>query len=50
MALALKSTGLKIKKEIVEKGLKTLLNINNHAKLKPLGRKLNGNIKKMRVN
>ena len=51
MSLALESTGLKTKKEVVEEGLKTLIKIKNQAKLKSLRGKLNweGDISKMRV-
>ncbi len=50
MSLALESTGLKTKKEVVEEGLKTLIKIKNQAKLKSLRGKLNwdGDISKMR--
>lgn len=51
MSLALESTGLKTKKEVVEEGLKTLIKIKNQAKLKSLRGKLNweGDISKMRA-
>ncbi len=51
MDLALKSTGLKTKKEVVEEGLKTLISIRKQAKLKALRGKLkwDGDIEKMRV-
>jgi len=51
MSLALESTGLKTKKEVVEEGLKTLIKIKNQARLKSLRGKLNweGDISKMRV-
>jgi len=51
MNLALKSTGLKTKKEVVEEGLKTLISIKKQAKLKSLRGKLkwDGDIEKMRV-
>ncbi len=47
---ALKATGLKTKKEVVEEGLKTLIVIKEQAKLKALRGKLHweGNIEKMR--
>ncbi len=49
---ALKATGLKTKKEVVEEGLKTLIVIKEQAKLKALRGKLHwdSNIEKMRVN
>jgi len=51
MTLALKSTGMKTKKEVVEEGLKTLIKIKNQSKLKALRGKLQweGNIEKMRA-
>ncbi len=51
MNLALKLTGLKTKKEVVEKGLETLIIIKKEAKLKSLRGKLKweGDITKMRV-
>jgi len=51
MNLALKTTGLKTKKEVVEEGLKALINIRKQAKLKSLRGKLKweGDIEKMRV-
>lgn len=51
MALALESTGLKTKKEVVEEGLKTLIKIKNQSKLKSFRGKLHweGNIDKMRA-
>ncbi len=50
MDLALKLTGLKTKKEVVEEGLKTLISIRKQAKLKALRGKLqwDGDIEKMR--
>lgn len=50
MDLAIKSTGLKTKREVVEEGLRTLIAIKNQAKLKSLRGKLHweGNLKKMR--
>jgi Arc/MetJ family transcription regulator len=50
MNLALKLTGLKTKKEVVEEGLKTLISIRKQAKLKSLRGKLKweGDIEKMR--
>jgi len=51
MNLALKSTGLKTKKEVVEEGLKMLISIRKQAKLKSLRGKLKweGDIEKMRA-
>ena len=51
MNLALKTTGLKTKKEVVEEGLKTLIKIKNQMKLKSLRGKLHweGDIEKMRA-
>ena len=51
MALALESTGLKTKKEVVEAGLKALIKIKNQSKLKSLRGKLHweGDINKMRA-
>lgn len=51
MTLALKSTGLKTKKEVVEEGLKILIKIKNQSKLKTLRGKLQweGDIEKMRI-
>lgn len=51
MDTALKSTGLKTKKEVVEEGLRTLIKIKNQKKLKSLYGKLHweGNIEKMRT-
>ena len=48
MNLALKTSGLKTKKEVVEEGLKVLINIRNQKKLKSLRGKLHweGNIDK----
>lgn len=50
MDLAIKSTGLKTKRAVVEEGLRTLIAIKNQAKLKSLRGKLHweGNLKKMR--
>jgi len=52
MSMALKSTGLKTKKEVVEEGLKMLLKIKKQAQLKSLRGKLHweGNIDEMRTN
>lgn len=51
MSLALKTTGLKTKKEVVEEGLKTLIKIKNQSKLKSLRGKLHweGDLEKMRA-
>ena len=51
MNLALKSTGLKTKKEVVEEGLKTLIKIKSQSMLKSLRGKLKweGDIEKMRT-
>lgn len=51
MTLALKSTGLKTKKEVVEEGLKILIKIKNQSKLKALRGKLKweGDIDEMRA-
>ena len=51
MALALKSTGLKTKKEVVEAGLRALIQVRNQSKLKALRGKLSweGDIDKMRT-
>ena len=51
MSLALKTTGLKTKKEVVEEGLKMLLKIRRQSQLKSLRGKLHweGDIDKMRT-
>lgn len=51
MKLALKSTGLKTKREVVEEGLKTLIMVKNQTKLKSLRGKLHweGDIEEMRT-
>ena len=51
MRMALKTTGLKTKKEVVEEGLKMLLKIKKQSQLKALRGKLNweGNIEEMRT-
>ena len=51
MNLALKTTGLKTKKEVVEEGLKVLIKIKKQAKLKNLRGKLHweGDIEMMRT-
>jgi len=49
--LALKTTGLKSKKEVVEEALKVLLKVKSQSQLRSLRGKLNweGNIEKMRA-
>ena len=51
MNLALESTGLRTKKEVVEEGLKALIQIKNQSKLKSLRGQLKweGDINKMRA-
>ena len=51
MSMALKITGLKTKKEVVEEGLKMLLKLKKQSHLKSLRGKLHweGNIDKMRT-
>lgn len=51
MRMALKTTGLKTKKEVVEEGLKMLLKIKKQSQLKALRGKLHweGNIEEMRT-
>ena len=51
MEMALKLTGLKTKKEVVEEGLKTLIMLRRQAKLKSLRGKLHweGDIEKART-
>ncbi len=51
MSLALKTTGLKTKKEVVEEGIKTLLKIKKQSQLKSLRGKLHweGDIDEMRT-
>lgn len=51
MNLALKTTGLKTKKEVVEEALKILLKVKKQSQLKSLRGKLEweGDIEKMRV-
>ena len=51
MNLALKTTGLKTKKEVVEEALKILLKVKNQSQLKTLRGKLNweGDIDNMRT-
>jgi len=50
MDLALKTTGLKTKKEVVEEGLKALIQIQQQKQLKSLRGKLHwdGDLEKMR--
>jgi Arc/MetJ family transcription regulator len=52
MNLALKTTGLKTKKEVVEEALKILLKVKKQSQLKSLRGKLNweGDIDNMRTN
>ena len=52
MADALKATGLKTKKEVVELGLKTLVRLNQQEKIKKLKGKLkwDGDLEAMRTN
>jgi Arc/MetJ family transcription regulator len=49
--LAIRTTGLKTKREVVEEGLKMLVRVKNQAQLKSLRGKLNweGDIDKMRI-
>lgn len=51
MELALKTTGLKTKKEVVEEALKLLVKVKKQARLKTLRGKLNweGDIDKLRT-
>ena len=51
MKTALKNTGLKTKREVVEQGLKILIQLSNQAKLKAYKGKLKweGNLEKMRI-
>jgi len=51
MELALKTTGLKTKKAVVEEGLKTLIQMKSQSQLKSLRGKLHweGDIEKMRI-
>ncbi len=51
MSIALKTTGLKTKKEVVEEGLKMLIKIKKQSQLKSLRGKLHweGDINKMRT-
>jgi Arc/MetJ family transcription regulator len=52
MSTALKKSGLKTKKEVVEEGLRLLVKVKNQAKLKKLKGKLKweGNLDEMREN
>jgi Arc/MetJ family transcription regulator len=52
MSTAIKSSGLKTKKEVVEEGLRLLVKVKNQAKLKKLKGKLKweGNLDEMREN
>ena len=51
MEMALKATGLKTKRAVVEEGLKALLKVRTQLKLKSLKGKLNweGELEKMRT-
>ena len=51
MSMALKTTGLKTKKTVVEEGLKMLIKVNEQSQLKTLRGKLHweGDIDKMRT-
>jgi Arc/MetJ family transcription regulator len=50
MSVALKTSGLKTKKEVVEEGLRLLVKVKNQSKLRKLRGKLKweGNLDKMR--
>jgi Arc/MetJ family transcription regulator len=50
MSAALKTSGLKTKKEVVEEGLRLLVKVKNQSKLKKLRGKLKweGNLEEMR--
>jgi Arc/MetJ family transcription regulator len=52
MSVALKTSGLKTKKEVVEEGLRLLVKVKNQGKLKKLRGKLkwDGNLEEMRRN
>jgi len=52
MSTAIKSSGLKTKKEVVEEGLRLLVKVKNQTKLKKLKGKLKweGNLDEMREN
>ena len=51
MSVALKTSGLKTKKEVVEEGLRLLVKVKNQNKLKKLRGKLKweGNLEEMRI-
>jgi Arc/MetJ family transcription regulator len=51
MSVALKTSGLKTKKEVVEEGLRLLVKVKNQSKLKKLRGKLKweGNLEEMRI-
>ena len=51
MSVALKTSGLRTKKEVVEEGLKLLVKVKNQSKLKKLRGKLKweGNLEEMRL-
>jgi Arc/MetJ family transcription regulator len=51
MSVALRTSGLKTKKEVVEEGLKLLVKVKNQSKLKKLRGKLKweGNLEEMRL-
>ena len=51
MSVALKTSGLKTKKEVVEEGLRLLVKVKNQSKLKKLRGKLKweGNLEEMRL-
>ena len=51
MSVALKTSGLKTKKEVVEEGLRLLVKVRNQSKLKKLRGKLKwvGNLEEMRI-
>ena len=51
MSLALNTSGLKTKREVVEEGLRLLVKVKNQSKLKKLRGKLKweGNLDKMRI-
>ena len=51
MSVALRTSGLKTKKEVVEEGLRLLVKVKNQSKLKKLRGKLKweGNLEEMRI-
>lgn len=51
MSVALRTSGLKTKKEVVEEGLRLLVKVKNQSKLKKLRGKLKweGNLEEMRL-